>query len=153
MSPAERHNIVKLEDSIFIQHPLEQTFAFVADPANLPRWQSGVVEVRADANEPALGARHVEVRSIMGVHVEQTVEIVAYEPNRRLDVKVVDGPLSLQVGHSFGARDGGTTIDVVGEGDVGALFRMAEFLVARALKRQARQDFERLKELLETAEE
>ena len=141
---------MRLEHSIVVGRSPEETFAFIADPENLPLWQSGLVEVHRESELRGVGARHLEVRSFMGTRIEQTLEVTAYEPAKRLDLEVVDGPLLLKVAHTFTAEDGGTRIDIAGEGEVGALFRMAEFLVVRAVKRQSKADFERLKELLET---
>lgn len=140
---------MRLEHSLTVARPVEEVFAFIADPANLPSWQSGLVEVRPESTGPGLGARHGEVRSFMGKHIEQTLEVTAYEPPTRLDFAVVQGPLPLRVEHTFAPTDAGTEIHVVGEGDVGALFRLAEPLVVRAVKRQSQADFARLKELLE----
>lgn len=140
---------MRLEHSLRVERPVDEVFAFVAEPSNLPRWQSGLVEVRPEAAERGVGARHVEVRSFLGRRFEQTLEVTAYEPGRRLDLSVVDGPLPLRVSHVFAEEGAGTRLDVVGEGEIGTLFRLAEPLVVRAVKRQSRTDFERLKRLLE----
>jgi carbon monoxide dehydrogenase subunit G len=140
---------MRLEHSVFIQRSTQDVFAFVSDPANLPRWQSGVAEVSLESEAAGVGSRHVEVRRFMGTRIEQTLEVTAYDPGRELALRVVEGPLLLEVHHTFTAEGDGTRIDVVGEGEVGALFRMAEFLVVRAVKRQSSGDFARLKELLE----
>jgi uncharacterized protein YndB with AHSA1/START domain len=140
---------VRLQHSVVVARPVDDVFAFLADPDNLPRWQSGLVEVRKAGTEAGIGARHVEVRSFMGKQIEQTLEVTAYEPPRVLDFTVVEGPLSLCVGHTLSAEDGGTRIDVVGEGEIGPLFRLAEPLVVRAVKKQSQADFKRLKQVLE----
>jgi uncharacterized protein YndB with AHSA1/START domain len=140
---------VRLEHSLVVRRPPEQVFAFVADPANLPAWQLGIAEVRPLSPEPSLGSQHVEVRIFLGKRIEQTLEVTAFEPPSRLDLAVVDGPLALRVSHMFSEDVAGTLLDVVGEGDVGTLFRLAEPLVVRAVKRQSRIDFERLKQVLE----
>jgi uncharacterized protein YndB with AHSA1/START domain len=140
---------MRLEHSVVVARPVEDVFAFLAEPDNLPRWQSGLVEVRKAGTETGVGARHVEVRSFMGKQIEQTLEVTAYEPPRVLDFSVVEGPLSLRVGHTLRAEDGGTRIDVVGEGEIGPLFRLAEPFVVRAVKKQSEGDFRRLKKVLE----
>jgi hypothetical protein len=115
---------------------------------NLPRWQTGLVDLRAEG-EPRLGGRHVEVRSLLGKHVEATLEITAFEPPRRFDLAVVEGPLKLRVAHTLEPVDVGTRLEVEGEGDPGRLFRFAGPLLAKAVERQTRDDLARLKRTLE----
>jgi uncharacterized protein YndB with AHSA1/START domain len=143
---------MRLEHSLVVERPVDEVFAFLADPQNLPRWQSDVLAVRAEAGARGVGARHIEVRRFMGRKIEQTLEVTAYEPGRRLDLAVVQGPLSLRVGHTLAPDGEGTRIEVVGEGELGPLFWLAEPLVLGALRQQSRTDFARLKRVLEETE-
>jgi uncharacterized protein YndB with AHSA1/START domain len=140
---------MRLEHSVVVERPVDDVFAFLADPDNLPRWQSGLVEVHKVGTNTGVGARHHEVRSFMGKQIDQTLEVTAYEPPQRLDFTVVEGPLSLCVGHTLTDEGGGTRIDVVGEGEIGPLFRLAEPFVVRAVRKQSESDFRRLKKVLE----
>lgn len=142
---------MRIEHTVDIHRPVDEVFAFVTDVDNLPRWQSGLLEVRKQADATGLGARHVEVRSMLGKHVEQTLEVTAFEPGARLDLAVVEGPMQLTVRHTFSTVDGGTRIAVVGEGDPGPLFALAGPFIGRTVKKHIQADFGRLKALLETA--
>jgi uncharacterized protein YndB with AHSA1/START domain len=139
---------MRASHAIVIERPPEEVFAYLADVRHLPEWQTGIVELRAD-DEPRLGGRHVEVRSLLGKRIEATLEITAYEPPRRFDLEVVEGPLKLRVAHTLEPVDGGTRVEVDGEGDPGRLFRFAGPLLARAVEKQTRDDLARLKRLLE----
>ena len=119
-------------------------FAFLADASNLPRWQTGVVEVRKEGD-----GRHVEVRSFMGRQITQTLVVTDCEPPRRLDLSVVDGPLPLRVSHRLEPADGGTRITVVGEGEPRGLPRLVAKMAAKAVEKQSEHDFGKLKRLLE----
>jgi hypothetical protein len=119
-------------------------FAFLADPQNLPQWQSGVVEVRKISDR-----RHVEVRSFMGKRIEQTLVVTEFDPPRRLDLAVVEGPLPLTVRHTLEPLDGGTRITVVGEGEPRGLPRFVTAMAAKVLEKQGDHDFGKLKRLLE----
>jgi carbon monoxide dehydrogenase subunit G len=141
---------MRLKHSLVVARPIEEVFEFVADPANLHRWQTGAIEVTKQSDEPGMGARHVEVRSVLGQRIVQTLEVTADEPWERLDLGVVEGPLDLRVSHRFQPEQGGTRIDVVGEGDPGPFFRMAGPFLSRAVERQSKRDFTRLKRLLES---
>jgi uncharacterized membrane protein len=140
---------VRLEHSLVIARPVGDVFAFVADPTNLPQWQSGLLEVTKLSGEGGIGSRHREVRSLLGRRIEQVVEVTALTPDARLVLKVVEGPIPLSVDHTFEPAGDGTRLTIVGEGDPGPLFALAGPLLARAVKKQSQSDFGRLRALLE----
>jgi carbon monoxide dehydrogenase subunit G len=141
---------VRLEHSLVVRRPRPDVFAFLADPANLTLWQSGILDLQVDGEVVSEGYRHREIRSLLGMRIEQTLEVTAYDPPERLDLEVVEGPFPLRISHVLTATgDGETRIQVVGEGDPGPVFRFASRLVTRKVREQSRRDFGRLKELLE----
>lgn len=141
---------MRLEHTIDIRRPVDEVFTFIADPCNLPQWQSDVLEVHTEPTTgPGKGSRHREIRFVVGMRIEQTLEVAAFVPSERLDLKVVDGPLQLSVSHTFASIKDGTRITIVGEGDPGPLFLFAGPLVMRTMRSQSRRAFARLKVLLE----
>jgi hypothetical protein len=82
--------------------------------------------------------------------VEAIVEVAAYEPNRRFDLRIVSGPLPIDGNHEFHEANGGARIDFVAEGQPGGLLRLAEPVLTRVLKRQFGGYYERLKAVLES---
>jgi carbon monoxide dehydrogenase subunit G len=114
---------VRLEHTLVVARPPEEVFAFLADPDNLPRWQTGVVEVRREGDR-----RHV-------------------------DLAVVEGPLPLRISHTLEAEDGGTRILFVGEGEPRGLPRLLAGVAAKAVELQSQHDFAKLKRILEGGEE
>jgi uncharacterized membrane protein len=141
---------LRIEHTIEIGRPVDEVFSFLADPDNLPQWQSGLLEVRREPGSSGVGARHLEVRSMLGKRIEQTLEVTALDPGSRLDLAVVQGPVQLTVRHTFEPTDAGTRVSIVGEGDPGGLFAFAAPVIARAIKRQSQADFQRLKTVLES---
>jgi hypothetical protein len=85
----------------------------------------------------------------MGKHIEQTLVVTEHEPPWRLDLAVVEGPLPLKVSHTLEAVDGGTRITVVGEGEPRGLPRFVAAMAAKAVEKQSRHDFAKLKRILE----
>ena len=142
--------MIKLEHEVVIERPLEEVFGYVSDPSRVPEWQSGVLEVRKDGDEPMrAGLRWREVRTFMGRRVEGTLEATAYEPNTEFALRVVSGPIPLRVRQRFESTDGGTRISIVAEGEPGGVFKFGERLVRRAAERQLKGDFAKLKDVLE----
>ena len=78
-----------------IDRPVADVFAYVADPSKLPTWQTNTVSAMVvGGGEVGLGSRVVEVhRAPGGKEISQVVEFWEFEPNRRLSIRVVDGPV------------------------------------------------------------
>jgi hypothetical protein len=82
--------------------------------------------------------------------VDAIVEIAAYEPNRRFDLRIVSGPLPIDGSHEFHETDAGTRIDFVAQGQPGGALRLAEPLLRLVLRRQFEGYYRRLTEVLES---
>jgi uncharacterized protein YndB with AHSA1/START domain len=143
--------MIKLENSVVINRPIDEVFEFMANSENNPQWQSGAQEVMKTSEGPIdVGTTYTSVSKILGRGIESTVEYTAYEPNGRLAGKTTSGPIPFQFETTFEpVAEGGTKVTSSGEGDVGGFFKLAEPLVARMLKRQTESDTANLKDLLE----
>ena len=142
--------MVRVEHEVVVGRPVSEVFAYLTDVTNLPEWQGGVIEARQDSQgSVTTGTRFTEVRKFLGRQVESTVEVTEYEPDRKFSLRTVSGPVPFTVEHTFAERDGGTAIHIVGQGEPGGFFKMAEPLVGRQAKRMFEHDFSTLKDLLE----
>jgi uncharacterized membrane protein len=138
-----------MEHTVTVNRPAEEVFAYLADVRNLPEWQGEVIEARPEG-EAGVGARFVEVRSFLGKRMESTIEIVEYEPGRLFTIKVIEGPIPFEVRHTLEAHGDSTRVQVVGEGEPGGFFKLAEGLVTRKVQKAAEKDFAKLKQVLES---
>lgn len=138
---------MRFEHAVEIARPPEDVYAYLADPTNLPEWQSEVSEVRRESE-----TRFTELRTFVGRRIESTLEVTADEPGRAFSLRSVAGPVRFSVHHRLEpAGEGRTRLSVVGEteGPVGGLFKLGGRLLTRAAERRFVEDFERLKQLLE----
>jgi uncharacterized membrane protein len=143
--------VIRFELDVAIERPVAEVFAYITDVSNLPEWQSTAEEARwEDGSNIGLGSRMRERRTFLGRTLETTLEVTAYEQDRRFDLKAVGGPLPLTVQHEFEPANGRTRIHVVAEGEAGGFARFAQRMAAKQAERQFKRDFERLKELLES---
>jgi carbon monoxide dehydrogenase subunit G len=141
--------VVRIELTIDVASPPEAVFGRLVDLDGLPDWQSSALEARAD--EPlAHGVRIFERRRVLGREIENELEVVGFDPPRRLTLKALKGPVRFTVDHELAASDGGTRLHVVAEGKAGRLMKLGEPVLARQADAEMRNDFARLKELLET---
>jgi len=66
--------MLRMKGSVEIGRPIEDVFAFVANPENFHRWQMGLHHVTYRPNDTGHGAL-TEVRKVMGRQVAHTLEI------------------------------------------------------------------------------
>jgi len=144
----------RIAESIIINRPCNEVFAFLEVRSNDSRWMVAVLE--SQWLDPALptgiGRRGRMVMKIGGRRAEFIDEVTGYEPGRRIAHRTVEGPLSLNtacVCEPFGT---GCRATVIGEADRlvgGPLRRLVEPFVARGVRRSFQADLARLKTILE----
>jgi carbon monoxide dehydrogenase subunit G len=131
---------VRAELTIEIARTPEDVFSYLTDVSNLPDWQVGV------KSATQRDGRIEESRSMFGRKLETTFEIVDEEQPRLFTLRALGSPVQFTVRHELEPADGGTRLTVTAEGDVPGF---AAGLLARRAEKQIRNDFERLKEILE----
>jgi hypothetical protein len=142
--------MAQMQQSVEIARPLEEVFAFVANPGNDACWGSNLAEVTELSPGPlGVGARFRYTVRFAGRQFELVREVTEYEPNRRQAVKTISGPLRFGGVRTFEAIPGGTGITLTGGGRAGGFFGLAEPLLLRAAQRSLRTDLATLKGLLE----
>ena len=142
---------MRFEFEVAVERPVSEVFAYVTDVANLPAWQRATTSASwEDGDGPRAGARIRQQTTFLGRTMNILLEVTGYEPDRRFDLRTLEGPISFTIRHAFRSTNGGTTIHFAGEGEPGGFFRLARSMVARQAERESRADFARLKEILET---
>jgi carbon monoxide dehydrogenase subunit G len=143
--------MIRVHESIIVQRPVEEVFAFVADQTNGPRWQSGLLEVRRITDKPiGLGTKHTAVRKFMGRRLEATNEYVVYEPNKEVTFKGDAGSAEFQHSYLTESTAEGTRLTSRMEMESKGLFGLAEPLITRSLRREFAHSLSELKVLLES---
>lgn len=141
--------MIRIEFTVAIERPPAEVFEYLSDIERLPEWQSSAVVAHAEGPLRE-GARVAEKRRLLGREVESELEVVAYDPPRRLTLRSLGGPVKFTVDHELAEDDGGTLLQFVAEARPGAFLRLAEPVLARTAEQEFRKDFERLKEILES---
>lgn len=101
--------MIVVSHSLVIRRPPADVFAFVADPSRLPRWQATVNVEQLTPGPVGPGTRFREEQAALGRRRTQITEVVAHEPGRRFEIRVVDGP-PVDGRWDFEAADGGTRL-------------------------------------------
>jgi uncharacterized membrane protein len=140
-----------MEASVVIDRPIDEVFAYVMEVGNWPRWHSGMLEGRQTSEGPVgVGTTFQGVNQFLGQRMEWTSEVTEYEPNGKLAQKLVAGPMSVEQRLTFETAEGGTRFTLMGEGETGGFFKLAEPLVNRRMQGQLDGDLSKLKDILES---
>ena len=142
--------MAKFEINLVINRPIEEVFAFISNPENQPRWRAGTLEVARNSSEPlGVGSVFKGRFTFLGRPFDGNLEIIAHEPHRRYESRMVEGPFPLEARYSLAPAENGTRLSLVVEGEPGGFFKLAEPLVASLAKRSYEADLNNLKEMLE----
>lgn len=142
--------MIKVETNVVINRPIGEVFAFVTNPANGSRYQSGVQESKQTSEGPiGVGTTYHEVRQFLGRRIVSDNEVTEYEPNRQWSFKSTSGPLPVEGSYTFESTEGGTSVTMSGQAEAGSFFKLADPIVNRMVRRQLEADSANLKDLLE----
>jgi uncharacterized protein YndB with AHSA1/START domain len=138
------------EQSIVIDRPVAEVFAFVTDQRNTPQWQAGLVEVqRLTDGAPRVGTQHALVRQFLGRRMEAKNEYLRFEPDRLVTFKTISGP-AVEASYVFEPVAGGTRLTSrVLLRAAGPFAALLQPIMSASLRREMKAALPALKVLLE----
>lgn len=83
---------VKRTQRIEIARAPEEVFTYLTDPSKLSTWQDAEEVVQLTPGRLGVGTRLREVHRTLGRRRVEITEFVVYEPGRRFEIRMVDGP-------------------------------------------------------------
>lgn len=140
----------RIEESVVINRPAAEVFAFISDLENDPPWTSATEMRRTSQGPIGIGTTFRQRDRFLGRHLELSHVVVGYEKDRRIAVKATSRRLSLE-----GARivdpvgDSATRVTISGDGHASGLLTVVEGLMVAMGARRLRSQLVRLKHLLE----
>jgi carbon monoxide dehydrogenase subunit G len=141
--------VIRIELTVEVARPPEDVFELLSDIERLPEWQASAVEAHTQG-PLAEGSRITEKRRVLGREVDTELEVVAFEPPRRLTLHSLGGPVKFTVDHELVPHGGGTQLRFLAEARPGGLLKLTEPVLARTAEQEFHRDFDRLKALLES---
>jgi uncharacterized protein YndB with AHSA1/START domain len=146
--------VVRAEESIFVERPIEEVFAYLTDLERVPEWQTNVLFLQLQSTGSLRpGAQLVELRKFLGRKVESVVLVTEYEPPHRYTIKVQSGPIPFEISNVLSESGGGTRIDAAVEGEPGRFFGLVEWRVVKAVERELWNSLATLKDVLESRDD
>jgi uncharacterized membrane protein len=150
-----RTYVIRVEESVEINRPVEEVFSYASNPQNFPEWVATVIEVRQDApgGGPLRreGARFTAMQQALGRRFEGPFEVIDHEPNRRFAHRSTEGhPVPITMTFTYEAVSlEATRLTPRIEAEPGSFFGLVGPVLERAIRRQMRTSLETLKDLLE----
>jgi len=121
---------------VVINRPIDEVFAFMTDSEKMSQWMSELVEAEQSSEGPVgVGTTISAVATPLGRRIENTQEVVAYEPNSKYAIKVTSGLVANEDEFTFEPVTGGTNVSRVAEAQIGGFFKLAKPLFARMIGR------------------
>jgi uncharacterized membrane protein len=146
-----------IEESITINRPVAEIYAFMANADNVAVYDSSCVRSSSETEgELRVGSRWRGATKVLGREFEWVTECTALEPEKSSSFKTVEGKLPFEVHTEFSPEGEGTRLvyRIVAESGLGGVFgRLADPLVVKAQTRTVKANLATLKELLESGAE
>jgi len=140
------------KNSIVIDRPIDEVFAYVSNVENMPRWISGVSRARLVSKKLKAGARFSAdyVQGMRSAAID--FQIVEFEPPVRFSARTERGPFSFPFQGTFEFRSLGDATEVTSAVETGGeslATRLADLvfgpLVRRGFQRRLQAELEALK--------
>jgi uncharacterized protein YndB with AHSA1/START domain len=129
--------------SIHIARPVDEVFAYVADPRNFPVWNSAVQAVTG------AGRHFVMHRQLPGGPATNDLEITESDPPSVFAIRTTSGPTPFRYRYRFEPAGGGTRLTLDAEVELSGLAAVAPGIAAGFVKRGVDANFATLKGVLE----
>ncbi len=141
--------MLEFENTIRIDRPVAEVFAFLSDFENIPKWNYNVLEVRQVSDGPTgIGTMYHQVRK----SDQQDFSITELDDNRQVAVKTVpQSTPDLEMRFTLYPEEGTTRVRDEWKLDM-RLPALLESLAAQRIKSAVAGNLMKLKELLEEGE-
>jgi uncharacterized membrane protein len=98
------------ENSIVINRPRSEVFAFVADHENDPKWRPGVLDIKRASGQGQSAVYTQGVQGPMGKRIDADFEVTAYQEDTLLAFRTLAGPVRPEGSYRFEDADEGTRV-------------------------------------------
>jgi uncharacterized membrane protein len=145
-------NKMKVEQSVFVNLPAEEIFAYLSNLENLADWSGVVISARKISSGDMLVGTTVRCTiRILGRWFDSTYEIVECVPDRYLSFKSITSVAPSLICYQLEPLEGSGTNVSVEEiiHFTGGFLGFAETVITRVINRQIANDLQTLKDLLE----
>ncbi len=145
------------EVSIVIDRPAEVIFPYLTETDKLKQWMNTFIgSTRPTDGQLSTGMTFVDTYGQSGGASDGKVEVLAYEPNRHLQLSMVSAFATATMTFTLAPAGGGTQVVYTVDSQMTnpilkALMKLTGFLMNSAVRGQYQNDLKKLKKLVEQA--
>lgn len=141
--------MASFENTVTIQRPVEDVFAFLADFENIPKWNYAIVETKKVSPGPVgVGTAYRQTRSVPRSS-EEGFQVTVFEPASRLEVQGKIGPFRARLSYVLEPTGGGTRLTNAVELRSSGVLTLAGSLATSRVKHAVAANLDTLKQILE----
>jgi uncharacterized protein YndB with AHSA1/START domain len=141
---------MEIHTSVRVARPVDELFAFVADPLQFPRWNSAVTAVRStSARTGQTGSTYAMERELPSGRADNGLEIVELAPPTAFVLRTTSGPTPFLYRYTFIADGSDTTIELDATIELEGHSALLVPIAARGIKRGIDANLGTLKRLQE----
>ena len=142
--------MINIDLGTLIDRPVKDVFAFVANPNNMSKWNSAVVDLQQiTPGDVGVGTKFKSTGELMGRRIEGEMQVIAYEPDTKCGFQVQAGPMQVNLTMMFKTVGTGTKVSLNAQGNPAGFFKLAEPVMAGRVKSLMEENLARLKSQLE----
>jgi len=136
------------ENSIVVNRPRADVFAFVADHENDVKWRPGVLDIARASGEGQGAVYRQGMKGPMGKRIDADFEVTAYQEGSHLAFRTLGGPVQPEGSYRFEDADGGTRVTFALNANLSGPQKLMSPMVRRSMSSQVGA-LENLKQVLE----
>jgi len=140
--------MIDFKNTIVIERPLKEVFAFISDFENMPKWNYYVLDVNKRTNGPVdVGTTYHQTRKTD----QQQFRVVEFKSNEVVSIETLPPEKYLNMRFQFEPIENGTQLVDEWQLDTGAPGPL-KWLAAKKVKAAVSENLEKLKTLLENGQ-
>jgi uncharacterized protein YndB with AHSA1/START domain len=122
----------RIETTVVIQRPVDEVFAYIVEPANLPEWAPGFLEASwTSEGSIRVGSTSTRVTNFGGRRSESNHIVTEFEPNVLMAVSRKSATMQIVEKFEMETVDGGTRVTIAEEVTTPLFLKPAEWIFAR----------------------
>jgi uncharacterized membrane protein len=142
--------MAKIEESVDIQRPLDEVFAYTTEAKSWPKWQSFIVEAEQTSQGPmGVGTTFKGTNRMMGRTMKWTAKVTEYEPNRTWAKNIICGSVIIEERMTYEPLEGRIKFTIVYDMKVGGFLKLFSAMVLSSTRKETKKSLSNLKSILE----
>jgi uncharacterized membrane protein len=140
-----------VEESVVIDKPIGEVFAFFTDPDNVSVYSSNIGDYRVvSGGNSEIGRKAEFTARVVGVRLDFTDELVEYEEGKHYKLASTGGRIPYTIDTRFEDEGDSTRVTWHQESEsLGSVFKLADPIVLKMYAKDVRSNLEKAKTLLE----